>query len=160
MSSKAAARVLGLLLVINLICIALLLTMRLDSASAALRATQAAQASKEALSSRALILTYPQDIHRDSKLWITPKHYVKAKASRAGYDRRELSCLFELIQRESSWRIKANNPHSSAYGLFQQLKLKPGASLQKQTRLGLKYIQHRYGTACKALTHHNSKGWY
>jgi hypothetical protein len=154
------ALILAMLLLSSLIGIALHLTGVLDSASAALRATQAAQASKEASSSEARIMTYPQVIHSKPKLWITPQRYVKTKAYRAGYDHKQLSCLFEIIDRESRWSVKAANPKSSAYGLFQQLKLKPGTKLSKQVELGLKYINHRYGTACQALEHHNKRGWY
>lgn len=94
------------------------------------------------------------------EMWITPKRLVKHRASARGYDKSELKCLFEIIDRESDWNPKADNPNSTAFGLFQRLKLNPEASLQKQVRTGLDYIQHRYGTACEALKHHNKKGWY
>jgi hypothetical protein len=29
-----------------------------------------------------------------------------------------------------------------------------------QVNWGLNYINERYGSACKALDHHNKKGWY
>lgn len=88
------------------------------------------------------------------------KRLVHSRASARGYNSKQLKCLFELIERESRWNHKANNPSSTAYGLFQQLKLDPKASKQKQIRLGLTYVEHRYGTACKALKHHDLKGWY
>lgn len=135
-------------------------------------------------------IDYPQAVDKSSNLWITlksvktktstskllepsnskqtlktlktetPKRLVTRRASSRGYNSNQLKCLFELIDRESSWNHKADNPTSSAYGLFQQLKLDPDSSVQKQVRLGLTYIEHRYGTPCAALKHHNRKGWY
>lgn len=89
-----------------------------------------------------------------------PRRYVKQVARSAGYDRRQWRCLDEIIHRESRWNPKADNPTSTAYGLFQQLRLNPNASLAKMTRLGLKYIRHRYGNACAALAFHDKNGWY
>lgn len=105
-------------------------------------------------------IDYPQAVDNSTPLWITPKRLVTHRAVSRGFNRSELKCLFELIDRESSWNHKAANPNSSAYGLFQQLKLDPDSSVQKQVRLGLTYIEHRYGTPCAALSHHNRKGWY
>lgn len=105
-------------------------------------------------------IDYPQAVDNSTPLWITPKRLVTHRAVSRGFNRTELKCLFELIDRESSWNHKAANPNSSAYGLFQQLKLDPDSSVQKQVRLGLTYIEHRYGTPCAALSHHNRKGWY
>jgi len=85
------------------------------------------------------------------------KTYVYQKAD---YNNKNRKCLNELIIKESNWRIRADNPTSSAYGLFQMLKLPHTANVSDQTRLGVKYIGHRYGTACKALKHHKQRGWY
>lgn len=76
------------------------------------------------------------------------------------WNREQWQCANELIHRESRWDPEAKNPTSSAYGLFQQLKLRETTSPARQTRLGIKYIAHRYGSPCKALKHHNRKGWY
>lgn len=85
---------------------------------------------------------------------------IMERASRSGYSRGEARCLDLLIHSESRYRIDAKNPRSSAYGLFQQLRLKPGTPLAKQYELGTKYIKHRYGTACKAWAHKQKHGWY
>ncbi len=65
----------------------------------------------------------------------------------------------ELLHKESRWNYKAKNPKSSAFGLFQMIGNKEQDPI-KQIDKGLKYIEHRYGTACKALAHHKIKGWY
>jgi hypothetical protein len=75
------------------------------------------------------------------------------------YSFKEFYCLDELLHKESRWNYKAKNPKSSAFGLFQMLNNKEQDPI-KQIDKGLKYIEHRYGTACKALAHHKLKGWY
>jgi len=54
----------------------------------------------------------------------------------------------------------ADNPKSSAYGLFQMLKTPIGLPVSEQTERGLRYIEHRYDTPCEALRHHNRRNWY
>jgi hypothetical protein len=103
---------------------------------------------------------YPHPVDNSRNLWITPKRQLTEAAVSRGIRSTELKCLHELIWRESRFDPKADNPHSSAFGLFQQLKLDPNTKIADQIRLGFKYISHRYGTPCKALAHHDIKGWY
>ena len=73
---------------------------------------------------------------------------------------KEFVCIEKLWTKESNWRPKAKNKNSSAYGIPQLLKMKE-TNPYKQIDLGLRYIDKRYkGDACKALAHHNKKGWY
>ena len=72
---------------------------------------------------------------------------------------KEYRCLELLWHKESRWNPRANNPKSSAYGIPQLLKLRE-LDPYKQIDLGLKYIDHRYGTVCKALAHHKKAGHY
>ena len=75
---------------------------------------------------------------------------------------KEFICLEKLWTKESNWRPKAKNKHSSAYGIPQLLKMKE-TNPYKQIDLGLKYIaKHRVykGDVCKALSHHRKHGWY
>jgi hypothetical protein len=85
----------------------------------------------------------------------------------------EFKCFDELMHRESSWRTRkdpqfADNPKSSAYGIPQAL---PGHKMESagtdwrtnpvtQIRWAISYIEERYETPCKALKHHDRKGWY
>ena len=72
----------------------------------------------------------------------------------------EYYCIEELWHLESRWNYKAKNPRSSAAGIPQLLNLKEPNPFRQIDR-GLRYIDHRYnGSACKALAHHKSKGWY
>lgn len=91
---------------------------------------------------------------------VTVREYVKARASRAGWTLREWRALAEIIHRESRWNTSADNPNSSAYGLFQILHMKPGTPMRKQVEAGIRYIRERYGLPSVALAHHNKFGWY
>jgi hypothetical protein len=71
----------------------------------------------------------------------------------------EYQCLVYLWNRESNWNPRADNPKSTAYGIPQLLKLK-ARDPYIQIDLGLKYIKHRYGTVCKAWSHHKRTGHY
>jgi len=88
------------------------------------------------------------------------RSYVRKVAEFEGWSERQWDCLDELIFRESSWNPYADNPKSSAYGLFQVLKTKPGTRVPEQVKAGFDYIKHRYDTPCSALRFHNYKGWY
>ncbi len=74
-------------------------------------------------------------------------------------DAKQYRCLELLWNKESRWNPRADNPKSTAYGIPQLLKLKE-LDPYKQIDLGLKYIEHRYGTVCKALAHHKKAGHY
>jgi hypothetical protein len=72
----------------------------------------------------------------------------------------EWNALFTLWDRESRWDYTADNPRSTAYGIPQMLNMDEDTPMMRQIDLGLKYIQHRYGTPSKALAFHNRNGWY
>ena len=74
-------------------------------------------------------------------------------------DLRQFNCLLKLYSKESAWNPKAVN--GSHYGIPQGnstwLRNKSGIV---QVDWGIKYIHHRYGTACKALRHWSKYGWH
>ena len=72
-----------------------------------------------------------------------------------------------IIGRESSWSPTAQNPKSTAYGLFQFLNSTwAGTGYTKssdptvQTLAGLKYIANRYGDPVKAKAFWERNNWY
>ena len=71
----------------------------------------------------------------------------------------EYYCIEQLWHKESRWSPTAKNARSSAYGIPQLLKMKEPNPF-KQIDRGLRYIEHRHGTPCKALQFHNRKGYY
>jgi len=81
------------------------------------------------------------------------------------WSHRQWTCLKKLWTRESGWRVKADNPTSSAYGIPQAL---PGHKMGKgwrhsartQIKWGLRYIDGRYNTPCAADRHQRNHNWY
>ena len=72
---------------------------------------------------------------------------------------KEFECFNWLIHYESRWNPKAKN--GSHYGLGQMRSTwYRDLSPQGQIRATIKYISHRYGDACKALHHFETKGWH
>lgn len=79
----------------------------------------------------------------------------------------EWSALRDVIMRESGFNNLAQNPTSTAYGMFQFLDstwASYGAHKTsdpwKQTVAGLRYIKERYGDPRGALAHEQNFGWY
>ena len=81
---------------------------------------------------------------------------------------RQWHCLRHLWNLESSWRVHADNPNNSAYGIPQAL---PGSKMSSagshwrrnagtQIRWGIRYVHGRYGTPCRAMRHKGAHGWY
>lgn len=79
----------------------------------------------------------------------------------------EWAALDWLVQHESSWNPTAQNPHSSAFGLFQFLDSTwAGVGIGKtsdarlQALAGAKYIQGRYGDPIGAQAFWAKNHWY
>ena len=74
------------------------------------------------------------------------------------YDIDEFDCLDKLYTAESQWDPKARN--NSHYGIPQgRSKYLRTIDGTKQIDWGIKYINNRYGSMCKALEHSKTKGW-
>jgi hypothetical protein len=80
-----------------------------------------------------------------------PREIAKALLGEFGFGLDQFGCLDSLYMRESGWRVDADNPTSSAYGIPQAL---PGSKMASagadwetnpvtQIRWGLGYIQDR-----------------
>lgn len=85
-----------------------------------------------------------------------------------GWGQEQFNCLVALWNRESHWRVEANNTGSGAYGIPQAL---PGSKMASagadwqtnpatQITWGLGYIAGRYGTPCGAWAHSEALHWY
>jgi len=93
---------------------------------------------------------------------------VKSVASRVGWGSGgQWNALAQLISHESGWRPTAQNPTSTAYGLFQFLNSTwAGTGIRKtsdpglQTVAGLRYIASRYGTPAGAWSFWQRHHWY
>ncbi|MFP3714069.1 ubiquitin-like domain-containing protein [Puerhibacterium sp. TATVAM-FAB25] len=93
---------------------------------------------------------------------------ARALAAERGWGDTQFVCLDKLWTKESGWRVDADNPSSSAYGIPQAL---PGSKMASagadwrtnavtQIEWGLGYIAGRYGTPCGAWAKSQAAGWY
>lgn len=95
-----------------------------------------------------------------------PRTIAKALLPEYGFAASEFECLDPLYMGESGWRVDADNPYSSAYGIPQALtslhELPEGymTSAEVQIRWGLEYIARVYGTPCNAWGFKQGHGWY
>jgi len=80
----------------------------------------------------------------------------------------QFACLDQLWTKESHWNYKARNKSSGAHGIAQAL---PATKMEvvgtdwrtnpvTQITWGLKYIQERYETPCKAWSKFKRSRWY
>lgn len=99
---------------------------------------------------------------------LAPRELGQLLLAEAGFGQDQWSCLDSLWTKESGWRVDADNPTSSAYGIPQAL---PGSKMSSegadwetnavtQIRWGLGYIENRYGTPCAAWAHSQANNWY
>jgi hypothetical protein len=97
-----------------------------------------------------------------------PREIARALLAEFGFSADQFGCLDSLYVSESGWRVDADNPTSSAYGIPQAL---PGEKMASagadwatnpvtQIRWGLGYIQDRYGSPCSAWSFKQSNNWY
>lgn len=93
---------------------------------------------------------------------------VRGVAARYGWgEGPEWDALSTLVSHESGWNPAAQNPSSTAYGLFQFLDSTwAGTGTAKtsnpalQAEAGMKYIQGRYGDPIGAWNFWNNAHWY
>ena len=98
----------------------------------------------------------------------TPKEVAMNLLPDHGWSQSQFSCLEKLWTKESHWKVSADNPTSTAYGIPQAL---PGNRMAAygsdwrtnpivQIKWGLDYIEATYGSPCKAWSHSQNSGWY
>lgn len=98
----------------------------------------------------------------------TPKEVAMNLLPDHGWSQSQFSCLEKLWNKESRWRVDADNPTSTAYGIPQALPGNRMAAYGKdwrtnpvvQIKWGLDYIEATYGSPCSAWGHSQAKGWY
>jgi hypothetical protein len=81
---------------------------------------------------------------------------------------RQFACLWSIANGESAWNPYDRNPHGGAYGIPQAFPASRMASIGSdwatnpltQVRWMVQYVQHRYGSACKARAFRKTHGWY
>ncbi|MFD2728911.1 LysM peptidoglycan-binding domain-containing protein [Enterococcus camelliae] len=85
---------------------------------------------------------------------------VRAAASAYGWGSgANWEAISFIIQHESSWNPNAQNPTSTAYGLFQML-VETSSDPAVQAANGMAYIAGRYGTPINAMAFWQANNWY
>ncbi|OKK06240.1 transglycosylase domain-containing protein [Streptomyces sp. CB03234] len=80
----------------------------------------------------------------------------------------QFQCFSNIVDHESDWNYRAQNPSSGAYGLVQAL---PGSKMASagadwqtnpatQIKWGLNYMNERYGSPCGAWSFWQANNWY
>ncbi|AWK11185.1 transglycosylase domain-containing protein [Streptomyces spongiicola] len=80
----------------------------------------------------------------------------------------QFQCFSNIVDHESTWNYRAQNPSSGAYGLVQAL---PGSKMASagadwqtnpatQIKWGLSYMNDRYGSPCGAWSFWQANRWY
>ena len=88
--------------------------------------------------------------------------------SKYGWGSFQFACLNKLWTKESNWRYKARNKSSGAHGIPQALPATKMESVGTDWRTnpvtqiswGLRYIEVRYETPCKAYKKFQRSRWY
>jgi hypothetical protein len=87
----------------------------------------------------------------------TDQYRLYAHSRIIQYD--QFICLSNIIHKESRWNVSARN--GSHFGLG-QMRSQHYRNLDgyRQIDATIKYINHRYGSMCKAWTFHKANGYY
>jgi hypothetical protein len=147
-----------------------LITAAQDAADVKMKAKNAALRRYEALA-KADRSVQEERASRDAerkKYEGTPKEVAMNLLADHGWSESQFSCLEKLWNKESRWKVNADNPTSTAYGIPQALPGNRMAAYGKdwrtnpvtQIKWGLDYIEATYGSPCSAWGHSQAKGWY
>jgi glycerophosphoryl diester phosphodiesterase len=104
-------------------------------------------------------------VKTQTKATMAQKHDNKVMAMRyakAGWNwnKEQRRCIYSLFMKESRFdHLAKNQQGSSAYGIGQVLK-ETSKDPAIQILNAYKYIEHRYGTPCKAWKHSQRRNWY
>jgi len=147
-----------------------LITAAQDAADVKMKAKNAALRRYEALA-KADRSVQEERASRDAerkKYEGTPKEVAMNLLPDHGWSQSQFSCLEKLWNKESRWKVNADNPSSTAYGIPQALPGNRMAAYGKdwrtnpvtQIKWGLDYIEATYGSPCSAWGHSQARGWY
>ena len=97
-----------------------------------------------------------------------PRDIARALLPEYGFSPDQFGCLDALWVSESDWRVDADNPTSSAYGIPQALTGGTHDDLPadymtnpvSQIEWGLGYIRDAYGSPCSAWSFKQAHNWY
>jgi hypothetical protein len=107
----------------------------------------------------------PRAVAKPTKATMEQKHnnrLMAMKFARYGWkwNADERKCIRLLFDKESKFdHLAKNQQGSSAYGIAQMLR-ETSRDPAVQILNAYRYIEHRYGTPCKAWKHSQRRNWY
>lgn len=110
----------------------------------------------------------PQRASRSSIRSTARRYAIVTMKKEYNWGLHQFGCLDRIWENESHWQFDAKNKRSGALGIPQALpghKMKSAGKDYKtnyrtQIKWGLKYIEKRYGTPCKAHKFRKRHGYY
>ncbi|MFF9484417.1 transglycosylase SLT domain-containing protein [Streptomyces sp. NPDC014676] len=134
-------------------------------------AEKAEQAKQEAEERAELKAAASRSATRDASSFPVQSSYTIAEVqamARQIVPADQFQCFSTIVDHESSWNYRADNPTSDAYGLMQAL---PGSKMSSagadwatnpatQIKWGLGYMNERYGSPCAAWTFWQANHYY
>ena len=142
--------------------VAVLLTMRLDSAPAwSLGQPTAQSVPTSAPVGDTTVTSYPQPVDKSPLAPQKVKQMARTLVT-AQTNSHQFNCYAKIIERESHWNLTADNPNSTAWGIGQILDSQDnvGTNPQLQIQAALDYMIYRYNTPCAAWAFHKKHRWY
>jgi len=129
-------------------------------------AEEEAEREREAAEARA-----NRDAVRDASTFSAQSSYTVAEVkaiARQMVPADQFQCFSNIVNHESTWNYRAQNPSSGAYGLVQAL---PGSKMASagadwqtnpatQIKWGLNYMNSRYDSPCGAWAFWQANNWY
>jgi hypothetical protein len=129
-------------------------------------AEEEAEREREAAEARA-----NRDAVRDASSFSAQSSYTVAEVkaiARQMVPADQFQCFSNIVDHESTWNYRAQNPSSGAYGLVQAL---PGSKMASagddwqtnpatQIKWGLNYMNSRYDSPCGAWAFWQANNWY
>ena len=107
----------------------------------------------------------PRAVAKPTKATMEQKHNNRLMAMKFAkygwkWNASERKCIRLLFDKESKFdHLAKNQQGSSAYGIAQMLK-ETSRDPAVQILNAYRYIEHRYGTPCKAWKHSQRRNWY
>jgi hypothetical protein len=112
-----------------------------------------------------------RDAVRDASSFSAQSSYTVAEVkamARQMVPADQFQCFSNIVNHESTWNYRAQNPSSGAYGLVQAL---PGSKMSSaaadwqtnpatQIKWGLNYMNSRYDSPCGAWSFWQANNWY
>ncbi len=91
---------------------------------------------------------------------MTTRQVVAYYLKQNGSPKQQRQCAMQIAYDESRFHIDSVNKETGAHGVFQLIQSKQYTRLSKHVQKATQYMEHRYGTWCKANQFHEDRGWW